>query len=179
MPQKGRAQTKVARKGHCRAPTLRGELVPDLRRGRRREALRGEGERGQGGTAHRREDLPMLEEFFVDGVPRAASAPSPRLRPPDARGPAFVPKAPSSRLRPADARAPAFPILRPGRSLPRAAHPRARYGPAWSAHFAFSFSVVVSFSFSFFFFSQFFQFLFWLKNVQIFFKIISWNLFGF
>jgi hypothetical protein len=43
----------------------------------------------------------------------------------------------------------AFPILRPGRPLPRAAHHRARYGPAWSAHFSFYFSVVVSFSFSF------------------------------
>jgi hypothetical protein len=45
----------------------------------------------------------------------------------------------------------AIPILRPGRPLPRAAQLRARYGPAWSAHFAFSLSVVVSFSFSFLF----------------------------
>jgi hypothetical protein len=44
----------------------------------------------------------------------------------------------------------AIPILQPGRPLPRAAHPRARYGPAWLAHFAFSLSVVVvSFSFLF------------------------------
>jgi hypothetical protein len=43
----------------------------------------------------------------------------------------------------------AFLILRPGRPLSRAAHHRAWYGPAWSAHFSFYFSVVVSFSFLF------------------------------
>jgi hypothetical protein len=56
----------------------------------------------------------------------------------------------------------ANPIHRPGRQLPRAAHPRVRYGPAWSAHYAI---FIFCFLFSIFFFLFLFSFL-KLKNVQ-------------